>query len=128
MKKAAVLLLALACVLGLTGCRAKLEYNISVVVPAGNQGELVYSDEEIAPFKRYLTVKSIDLSEKERFVLKPVGEEELAFTCTDFPKGVPMVIEVDKGAWYKIGVAMENPADEDIVVSFHVESVKVRIE
>ena len=39
-----------------------------------------------------------------------------------------MLIEVEKGAWYKIGIAMENPTDEDIVVVFHVVNVKVRIE
>ena len=39
-----------------------------------------------------------------------------------------MLIEVEKGTWYKIGIAMENPTDEDIVVVFHVENAKVRIE
>ena len=39
-----------------------------------------------------------------------------------------MLIDVEKGAWYKIGGAMENPTDEDIVVVFHVVNVKVRIE
>ena len=39
-----------------------------------------------------------------------------------------MLIEVEKGAWFKIGIAMDNPTDEDIVVVFHVVNVKVRIE
>ena len=39
-----------------------------------------------------------------------------------------MLITVEKGAWYKIGIAMENPTGEDIVVVFHVANVKVRSE
>ena len=44
------------------------------------------------------------------------------------PDTYPMLIDGETGAWYKIGVAMENPTDEDIVVVFHVVNVKVRIE
>lgn len=39
-----------------------------------------------------------------------------------------MLLEAEKGEWYKIGIAMQNPTDEDIVVVFNVENVKVRIE
>ena len=129
MKKLIALVLALACVLGLAGCSAQNEYAIRVVVPAGSQGEFVYSDEEISPRKSRLEIKSIDMSEDAEFVLKPIEEsEENIYKCTNFPKGEPMLIDVEKGAWYKIGVALENPTDEDIVVVFHVVNVKVRIE
>ena len=129
MKKLIALVLVLACVLGLAGCSAQNEYAIRVVVPAGSQGEFVYSDEEISPRKSRLEIKSIDMSEDAEFVLKPVDEtQENAYECTNFPKGQPMLIAVEKGAWYKLGIAMENPTDEDIVVVFHVVNVKVRIE
>ena len=129
MKKLITFVLALVCMLGLVGCSAQKEYAISVVVPAGNQGELVYSEEEISPRKSQLDIKSIDMSKDARFVLKPVEEtQENAYECTNFPKGEPMLIDVEKGAWYKIGIAMENPSDEDIRVVFHVVNVKVRIE
>ena len=62
-----------------------------------------------------------------KFVLKSIDEtKDNAYECTNFPKGVPMLIEVEKGAWYKIGISMQNPTDEDFVVVFHVENVKVR--
>ena len=129
MKKLMALVLALVYVLGLVGCSAQKEYAIRVVVPAGSQGEFVYSDEEISPRKSRLEIKSIDMSEDAEFVLKPVDEtQENAYECTNFPKGEPMLIAVEKGAWYKIGVAMENPTDEDIVVVFHIVNAKVRIE
>ena len=129
MKKLITFVLALVCVLGLVGCSAQKEYAIRVVVPAGNQGEFVYSEEEISPCKKQLDIKSIDMSEDARFVLKPIEEtQENAYECTNFPKGEPMLIDAEKGAWYKIGVSTENPTDEDIIVVFHVVNVKVRIE
>lgn len=129
MKKRIVFLMTLVCVLGIVGCGAKNDYNIRITVPAGSQGELIYSDEEISSLKKQLTISSIDLSEDAEFVLKPVAEdEENAYECTDFPKGEPMIINVEKGAWYKIGITMQNSTDEDMVVVFNVEHVKVRIE
>ena len=129
MKKYIAFLLALVCVLGLVGCVTKTDYDIRIVVPAGNQGEFIYSDEEISPRKKQLTIKSIDVSEDAEFVLKPVeATQENAYECTNFPKGEPMLLEAEQGEWYKIGIAMQNPTDEDIVVVFNVENVKVRIE
>ena len=37
-------------------------------------------------------------------------------------------MNVEKGAWFKIGIAMQNPTDEDITVYVNVEGVEVRIE
>ena len=129
MKRLIALVLVLVCVLGLSGCTMQSEYAIRVVVPAGSQGEFIYSDEEISPRKSRFEIKSIDMPEDAEFVLKPVDTtQENAYECTNFPKGEPMLIEAEKGVWYKIGVAMENPTDEDIVVVFHVKNVKVRIE
>ena len=128
MKKLIAFVLALVCVLGLAGCSAQKEYAIRIVVPAGSQGEFVYSDEEIYPRKSRLEIKSIDLAEDAEFILKPIEESQVnIFEYTNFPKGEPMLIDVEKGAWYKIGIAMENPTDEDIVVVFHVINAKVRI-
>ena len=128
MKRLIAFILTLVCVLGLVGCSAQKDYAVRIVVPAGNQGEFVYSEEEISPRKSQLDIKSIDMSEDAKFVLMPVGEtQENVYECTNFPKGEPMLIDVEKGAWYKIGIAMENPTDEDIVVVFHIVNVKVRV-
>ena len=129
MKKLIALVLALACVLGLAGCSTQKENTIRVVVPAGSQGEFVYSAEEISPRKSRIEIKSIDLAEDAEFVLKPIEEsQENIFECTNFPKGEPMLIDVEKGTWYKIGIAVENTTNEDIIVVFHVVNAKVRIE
>lgn len=129
MKRLIAFILTLFCVLGMAGCSGQREYAVRIVVPAGNQGEFVYSEEEISPRKSQLDIKSIDMSEDAEFVLMPVGEtQENVYECTNFPKGEPMLIDVEKGAWYKIGIAMENPTNEDIVVVFHIVNAKVRVE
>ena len=129
MKRLKVFILTLVCVWGLVGCSMQSDYAIKIVVPAGSQGEFVYSDEELSPRKSQLDIKSIDMPMDAEFVLKPIdATQENTYECTNFPKGEPMLIEVEKGAWYKIGIAMDNPTDEDIVVVFHVVNVKVRIE
>lgn len=57
-------------------------YTIHVTVPAGTMGEFVYienfiySDEEISPQKKQLTLKSIDLPDGTEFVLQPVEVKE----------------------------------------------------
>ena len=109
-------------------------YTIHVTVPAGTKDEFVYiedfiySDEEISPQKKQLTLKSIDVPDRTEFVLKPIEvTEENAYERTYFNKGVPIIIDVEKGAWFKIGIAMQNPTDEDIVVGITVENVKVRV-
>jgi len=109
-------------------------YTVHVTVPAGTINEFVYiedfiySDEEISPQKKQLTLKTIDVSDRTEFVLKPIKvTEENAYERTYFSKGEPVVIDVEKGAWFKIGIALQNPTDEDIVVGITVENVKVRI-
>lgn len=129
MKKLIAFILTLVCMLGLVGCSAQKEFAVRIVVPAGNQGDYIYSEEEISPCKSQLDIKSIDMTADAGFVLMPVGEtQKNVYECTNFPKGEPMLLDVEKGAWYKIGIAIENPTDEDIVVVFHIVNAKVRIE
>ena len=109
-------------------------YTIHVTVPAGTMDEFVYiedfiySDEEISPQKKQLTLKSIDLPDGTEFVLQPVEvTEENAYERTYLDRGEPVLIDVEKGAWFKIGIALQNPTNKDIVVGITVENVKVRI-
>ena len=109
-------------------------YTVHVTVPAGTMNEFVYiedfiySDEEISPQKNQLTLKSIDVPDRTEFVLKPIEvTEENAYERTYFTKGEPLLVDVEKGAWFKVGIALQNTTDEDIVVGITVENVKVRI-
>ena len=128
MRKLIAFLFVFLCMLGLVGCFGKRDYTIKIVVPAGTQGEFVYSDEEISPVKDQLIVKSIDIPEEAKFVLKLADDsEDNTFECTNFPMGVPMIIDVEKGKWVKIGISMQNPTDEDFVITINLEKAKIRI-
>ena len=109
-------------------------YTVKVTVPAGTMNEFVYiedfiySDEEISPQKNRLELKAINIPDRTEFVLKPIEvTEENAYERTYFNNGEPLLVDVEKGAWFKIGIALQNPTDEDIVVGITVENVKVRI-
>ena len=127
MKKFAAFALALFFVVGLIGCSTQSEYSIRIVIPAGSQAEMVYSEEEISPLDNQLTMKSIDVSDGTGVVLKAV-ETEIEDISTFFTKGEPMIVYAEKGAWDRIGIAVQNPTDEDIIVVINVENVEVRIE
>lgn len=129
-----IMILALAAVLAWAVWGQGETYTVHVTVPAGTMDEFIYiedfiySDEEISPQKNQLTLKSIDVPDRTEFVLKPIEvREENAYERTYFNKGEPLLIDVEKGAWFKIGIALQNPTDEDIVVGITVENVKVRI-
>ena len=129
-----IIVLTLAVVLAWIVWGQGKTYTIHITVPAGTMEKFVYiedfiySDEEISPQKRQLTLKSIDVPDRTEFVLKPIEvTEENAYERTFFDKGQPIIIDVEKGAWFKIGIAVQNPTDEDIVVGITVENVKVRI-
>ena len=63
-------------------------------------------------------------------ILKPieVNEENVDDRGTYLTHGMPVKMEVEKGAWFRIGVNMQNPTDEDIVVYVKVKDVDLRIE
>lgn len=106
---------------------------IHVTIPAGTTGEFVsiedfiYSNEKISPRKKQLILKAIDVPNRTEFVLQPMEETEDGSRRTWFDNGQPLIIDVEKGAWYTIGIALQNPTDEDIVVGIHVENVKVKM-
>lgn len=109
-------------------------YTIHITVPAGTMDEFIaiddflYSDEEISPQKKQLTLKSIDVPDGTELVLKPIeATEEKAYERTYLYRGQPLLIDVEKGTWFQIGIAMQNPTDKDITVGITVENVCVRI-
>ena len=134
LKKLIVVVLALAGVLTWVLWGQGESYTVHVTVPAGTTSEFVYiedfiySDEEISPQKNRLELKAINIPDRTEFVLKPIEvKEENAYERTYLDNGQPLLVDVEKGAWFKIGIALQNPTGEDIVVGITVENVKVRI-
>ena len=129
-----IMILALAVVLAWVVWGQGETYTVHVTVPAGTMDEFIYiedfiySDEEISPQKNRLELKAINIPDRTEFVLNPIEvKEENAYERTYLDNGQPLLVDVEKGAWFKIGIALQNPTDEDVVVGITVENVKVRI-
>ncbi len=135
MKKLIVLLLTLVCLLGLVCCGKNDTYKINITVPARSteeiiyQEDFVYSDEEISPKGNKITISSGEGLGDTEVVLKPIEvKEENAYEPTYLTPGMPVEIDVEKGAWFKIGIAVQNDTDTDKTFYVEVEGVEVRIE
>ena len=135
MKKVIMLGLASAIVFALAGCSNNDTFEITITVPAGNasaavyQEDFAYSDEEISPTGDTITITSGERLGDTEVVLMPIEvTEENAYEPTYLTPGMPVEMDVEKGAWFKVGVNAQNPTDEDKTVSVIVEGVEVRIE
>ena len=113
----------------------KKNYDIRITIPAGTMGEVVYqedfiySDEEISPIGNKIKVSSGKGLKDTEVVLKPIEvKEENAYEPIYLTPGIPVEMKVEKGAWFKIGVNMQNPTDEDIDVYVTVTGIELRIE
>lgn len=102
---------------------------IKIAVPAGSQALIHYSEEEISPDGNTVTIASGEGLGDTEVCLKKVGtDEEYAGEKPEYlTPGMPVKFNAQKGAWYKIGVAVSNPSDEDRIVSVQVKGVQVRI-
>ena len=103
-------------------------YQIRITIPAGSTAEFCFSDEEISPKGDILVLSNGDGLGDCSVVLKPVRvEEENAYEPTYMTPGMPVKMDVEKGAWFKIGVSMQNDTAEDKHVYVTVKNVEVRI-
>ncbi len=130
MKKVTALILTLVFVLGLTGCGKNDSYKIRITVPAGSTEVYVYSDEEISPTGNKITISSGEGLGDTEVVLKPIEvKEENAYDEAEYlTPGMPVKMDAEKGAWFKVGISMQNKTDTEITVYVEIEGVEVRIE
>ena len=62
-------------------------------------------------------------------VLKPIEvKEENAYKLAYLTPGMPVEMDAEKGAWFKVGIAVQNDTDTDKTFYVEVEGVEVRIE
>ena len=141
MKKSIVFILALISLLTLAGCGSRGEkHTLEFTIPAGftdaftfsdkavDYDAFIYSAEEISPTRKTLTLKAGAGYSSVPVILKVVEcREENAYEPIFLTHDSPVTINVEKGAWFKIGIALDNPADVPIAASVIVEDVEVRI-
>lgn len=113
----------------MAGCGCNTTHEIKIRIPAGSTEAFVYSDEEISPLGRKITIYSGEgLGDTEVVLLTVHVKEENAYEPTYLTPGMPVKMDVEKGAWFKIGVSVQNPTDTDKIVSVEVKGIQVRIE
>ena len=105
------------------------EYKIRITIPAGSTEPFCYSDEEISPKGNTLTFYAGEgLGDTEITLLPVEVRRENAYDEPVYiTPGMPVKIDVEKGAWFKIGVNIQNPTDENKDVYISVRNVEVRI-
>ena len=105
------------------------EYQIRITIPAGSTENFCYSDAEISPKGNTLTFYVGEgLGDTEITLLPVEVREENAYDETTYiTPGMPVKMDVEKGAWFKVGVNIQNPTDESKDVYISVRNVEVRI-
>ena len=103
-------------------------YTLRIVVPAGSQEKFVYTDEEVSTIRNSIKIWSGDGLGDTEVILSPVNKTtETRYTATYLTHGMPVEFDAENDTWFKIGVNMQNPTNEDIIVYVEVENVEVRI-
>lgn len=133
-KKTAVGMTILAILIGLLVSVCFLtnpprEYQIRITIPAGSEWAYCYSDEEISPKGNTLTIANGEGLGDTEVILLPieVKEENVYDEIAYITPGMPAKFEVEKGAWFKVGVRVQNTSTEDRNVYVTVRNVDVRI-
>ena len=103
-------------------------YTLRIVVPAGSQEEFVYTEEEVSTVRNSIKIWSGDGLGDTEVILSPVNKTtETRYTATYLTHGMSVEFDAENDTWFKIGVNMQNPTNEDIIVYVEVENVEVRI-
>ncbi len=99
---------------------------IIITIPAGNKGEIISSNLEISPMGDELIITALEgFDNKEALLAFSALDVLIDYPATQIKSGVQKKINVQKGAWYKIGVGIDNPTDKDITISLRVSPIDV---
>lgn len=124
-KRFAVMTAALLAAFAFTGCGLSDSHAVKIVLPADSQAEFVYSEEEITPQKSSITLAAGEGLGDTLVVLESGGKETIPTYLTP---GMPVKLEVEKGVWYRVGVASQSLGEEDITVYVDVTGAEWRIQ
>lgn len=128
MKKRTAILLCIVLASFLIGCGNRNTFRIGITVPAGSTTGFSYSEEEISPRGKTITVTSSDGMGDTELVLEPVEvKEENAYEPALLLSGEKIKLNAEKGAWFRLGIRLQNETDEDKTVFVEVSGVNVRI-
>ncbi len=121
------LIFVLICVCVFSSCGDYGTGTIKITIPAGSTAPIVFSTEEFSPTGSTITILS-EIAEDTEVKLKPVFvRQENAYDETTYlTPGMPVKMNVEKDARFKIGVALQNPSDTDKIVIIKIIGIKTK--
>ncbi|MBE5785126.1 MAG: hypothetical protein E7330_04930 [Clostridiales bacterium] len=130
MKRSLAFFLLLSLFISLYGCRKQDAFAIEFTIPAGSGAEYVFADEEISPNKNRLRLRAGAGYGEAVFILKPVEtkKENACDVSVTLMQGKTVTVDVEKDAWFRIGILKANPNGAAAAASVYVEDVTLRIE
>lgn len=107
----------------------KKTYEITFHIPAGCENQLVFSDEEISSLKKNISFSvGRDIGDTEIQLKGVEGKEEGAYDEPVYvTSGMSAKMQVERGAWYRVGIYASNDTVEEKTVHVSVKNVEVRI-
>lgn len=128
MKKLFAIVLCLVLAAGIAGC-SKVTYRIGITIPSESPDGYAWSDEEISPHAKKITIHSSDELGDVEIILKPVeAKEENAYDePVHIARGESVTLNAEKGAWFRIGIRMLENAVPGKVKFFEIKDIEVRI-
>lgn len=124
----AIVSMIVTSVLFLTSPKKKT-YEITFHIPAGCENQLVFSDEEISSLKKNISFSvGRDIGDTEIQLKGVEGKEEGAYDEPVYvTSGMSAKMQVERGAWYRVGIYASNDTVEEKTVHVSVKNVEVRI-
>ncbi len=103
--------------------------DIKIIIPANSDEGIYYSEEEISPKENKITLLSKKGLGDTEIALKPIeiNEENAYDEPTYITPVMPVEMNAEKGAWFKVGINASNPTNEDIAIYVEVKGVEIRI-
>ncbi len=130
MKKYIALFLVVGIVFAFAGCSGNKQttFDIGIVIPAGTEDEMIFSNEEISSIGKEITITPLEGFDNVEFGMNLIeGSIQSDYPATTLTTGTSIKRNVEKGAWYTLGINVDNPTDKDITLYLRVEPVEVRI-
>ena len=126
MKRKLTAVFILSLTLSIAGC-GESAYRMGISIPEENTPDILWSDEEISPKGGKITVTSSNEFDDVELELKPVeAKDENAYEPVTIAPGRSVTMNVEKGAWFKVGIHMKN-AVPGKVKYLEIKGVTVRI-
>ena len=127
MKKVLTFLLVLLLAFSLGGCRGAAAFReFEFTIPAGSEAPYVISEWEIIARRNKIEFLSGAALPDTEVVLVPVSvKEENAYEPVYITRGMKVKMKVEKGAQFKVGIAVQNSSDVPLAMSIKIKGVDV---